>query len=166
MKEIKMKDLEYEIRLLLGAKEIINFIQDWDNSRDDKFGNLVNYFKDSAYIHARNIYKIFRDRSRVDNIAIPKMNLEKLSSFIAPVEKFVMHLDTERNQKSESNIRKGVHINERITEVVSEIEELWREFVNSIKKSSLAMELRNTLAKAKEDALNDTKSLSILLTKK
>lgn len=165
-KEIQIRDLEYEIRLLLGAKEIITFIRDWDNSRENKFGNLVNYFKDSAYIHIRNIYKIFRDRPCINNITVPQMNLEKLSSFINPVEKFVMHLNTGRDKRSVSNIRKGIHINERISEAVLEIEELWQELTNSIKEPSLAKELRNSLARAKRDALNDTESLATLLTKK
>jgi hypothetical protein len=55
---VLLKDLGYELQLLLGADEIVRFIEAHDTSVGvdaDKFGNLVNYFKDSIYVHARNL---------------------------------------------------------------------------------------------------------------
>jgi hypothetical protein len=45
-------DLAYELQLLLGADEIVSFIE---TQEPDTFGNIVNYFKDSIYLHSRNL---------------------------------------------------------------------------------------------------------------
>ena len=55
---LALEDLGYELQLLLGADEIVSFIETHDNAAASdavKFGNLVNYFKDSIYLHARNL---------------------------------------------------------------------------------------------------------------
>jgi len=48
---LSLLDLGYELQLLLGADQIVEFIEQHDSSAQsgaDKFGNIVNYFKDSA----------------------------------------------------------------------------------------------------------------------
>ena len=58
MRPVALKDLAYELQLLIGADEIVSFVEahDFESTSDaDRFGNLVNYFKDSVYLHSRNL---------------------------------------------------------------------------------------------------------------
>lgn len=164
-KSIKLEDLEYEFRLLLGARDIINFINDWDNLNDLKFGNIVNYFKDSAYIHLRNLYDVFEKQNIANDIVIPKMNLGQYHNLKPTLQKFVMHLNTPRDQKSVSNIRKGNHINTMIQSLTGEVETLWQEWIKKVSDESLKVKLEKSLRDARTNAKNDAKQLFNLLLK-
>ena len=48
-----LDDLFYELRMLLGAAAMC------DAAEKHNCGNVVNYFKDSVYLHARILYAFF-----------------------------------------------------------------------------------------------------------
>jgi hypothetical protein len=61
-----LDDLGYELQLLLGADEVVSFRETHDNaaaSDAERFGNLVNYFKDSIYLDARNLLNAFTEHA-------------------------------------------------------------------------------------------------------
>lgn len=65
-----LDDLAHELQLLLGADEIVRFIEAHDTtaaSDADRFGNLVNYFKDSIYLHATKFIECVDQRVRHRN---------------------------------------------------------------------------------------------------
>jgi len=42
---VLLSDISYELQLLLGAVEIVKYINDWDQEQTDdvsKFGNIIN----------------------------------------------------------------------------------------------------------------------------
>ena len=53
--------LFYELRMLLGAAKMIKLFDEND------MGNPSNYFRDSVYLHARNLYNFFDGEATYDS---------------------------------------------------------------------------------------------------
>jgi len=67
-KNIKLKDLKNELQMLLGAKETIEYISSWHSKAindNQRFGNIVNYYKSCAYLQMRNVFNVLtREQER------------------------------------------------------------------------------------------------------
>lgn len=161
-KYIKPTDIEYELQLLFGADSIVEFIESHDNKTKDeqrKFGNVVNYFKDSVYLHGRNLLNALTNQHETDIGLIPPSIESVLYRDIKPaLEKYVMHLNNAREQKGQSNIIKNSHLNtyaHEITEEVHKCIKKWKKFLDqeSLDKSS---RLQKIYEGAQEKAKNDS----------
>lgn len=162
IKEISLKDLSYELQLLMGARRIIDFVDKWDSSHKAKFGNIVNYFKDSAYIHIRNVFNALTNQYIVDKSPIPKMKSVLYKKWKASIEKYVMHIGNLRHQKGESNIKDGKHLNTMIPEFASEIEKLWQNWIQN-STNIFSGRLTKVLDDVRNSAKNDIDNMEILL---
>lgn len=90
---LRLEDLAYELRLLLGADEIAAFMEG-----DGRFGNLVNYYKDSAYLHSRNLLNAFIKHADTEIGPIPASIRSSAygKRIKKPLERYVMHLESAR----------------------------------------------------------------------
>lgn len=100
---IRKMDIKYELRLLLGAERIIQLIEINDSFTipdEKKFGSIVNYFKDSLYIHSRNLLNLLTREVETDLGKIPSVNSKLYAKLKRSIEKFVLYLNTERSLRA------------------------------------------------------------------
>lgn len=148
-----IEDLEYELHLLLGAAKIITALE---SKRPSIIGNNINYFKDAGYMHARNLYNFFsnkRNDGKVNAYTQHSFNLSLYQQWEDPLHRHVLHIKAERN--APNNVINGVHINTKIPDFASDIEQLWQEWINVTNDATGQQELKNALAKAQKEAQDD-----------
>lgn len=157
-----LEDLGYELRLLLGADEIISFIEAHDNaaaSNADKFGNIVNYFKDSVYLHARNLLNAFVEHADTEIGKIPDAIRSSAyrNRIKRPLERYVMHLESARDQTGtvQNILSDGRHLNEYVHDLTAEVRRCWSEWIDLTGDQ----ELKDILKAADESAHNDCSQL-------
>ena len=159
-KKADLKDLEYELQILLGASLIIDQLEVERKLRD---GNIVNYFKDSAYIHIRNLYEFFlsdpkkTNDSKVSAFTNHKFNLSFYLLWREPLNRHVLHIAPGRNNPN--NVKNGKHLKDQIPSFAKNIEDLWTEWIRATADDQLKQKLENTLADAKRHAQNDCDKL-------
>ena len=154
-------DLFFELRLLLGADAIVAFIETHDA---DRFGNLVNYFKDSVYLHARNLLNALTNEYDTDIGAIPALIKSPLyGSIKKPLERYIMHVDEVRNGKGVNNRPGGKHLNEYAHELASEAKRCWQEWIDLATDPNHRQMLQSYLDRAEKSAQDDCSALEQLV---
>jgi len=154
-----IKDLEYELRMLLGADKMVLLFE------EKSVGNPVNFFKDSVYLHARCLYSFFyKNRGKLTNGQGFEMN-EYESKWMNPLNNFVMHIDASGTRSGGGNIQNSTHLNQKIHWFASDIVRLWTEWINNTTDSTFKRVLEKSLKNAQRDAQNDYTGLLSKLEK-
>ncbi|VEG57096.1 Uncharacterised protein [Mycolicibacterium aurum] len=149
---LALDDLGYELRLLLGADEIVQFMD-----AQGTFGNLVNYFKDSVYLHARNLLNALTNGCATDIGTIPSaIRSEPYGRLKRSLEVYVMHIKETRNQRGVTNVRGGKHLNEYVHDLTAEVKRCWNEWIAATGDQTLA-ELLQAAEKSAQDDLAQLK---------
>ena len=164
MPKTAIKDLEYELHLLLGASKIIRAIEQYDSVKkndNEKLGNTVNHFKDSAYIHIRNLYNYFsnatRNDGKVSEYTNHNFNLNLYNQWSDALHQHAVHVRPGRNNPN--NEINGVHINTMIPSFANDLDNLWQEWINTTSDSSLKIKLQDALVNAHKESDEDRDNL-------
>jgi len=151
-----LADLEYELRMLLGADKMVSL------SEEIGLGNQVNFFKDSVYLHARCLYTFFyKNRKKGHRF---EMN-EYESKWMKPLNEFVMHLDANGMRTGGLNVQENTHLNEKPHWFATDVVRLWSEWIDNTTNEKLKRDLESSLSKAQADAQNDYDELYSKLRK-
>jgi hypothetical protein len=160
---LALDDMRYELQLLLGADEIVSFIEARDNaaaSDADRFGNLVNYFKDSIYLHARNLLNALTNGYETEIGAIPTgITSAVYGNIKVSLERYVVHIKKPRNQQGVTNVRGGKHLNEYVHDLTAEAKRCWGDWI----AVSDNERLKDILEAAEASAQNDVSRLRGLM---
>ncbi len=156
-----LPDLEYELRMLLGAAKIVDFLE-----QNSTAGNLINYYKDSAYLHTRNLYNFFKANTGNDaritsyGYSNASFDLSLYNTWIGPLHDHAHHIKSSRT--TPNNVISGSHINEQIVNFANDIEKIFNDWVNIVTDVTVKQLLVDILARANTDALNDLKMIKAL----
>lgn len=168
--KVSIEDLKYELRMLLGAAEIVKQVEQHDdvqNKDTQKFGNIVNYFKDSAYLHTRNLYNFFsgcavHDGS-VHDYTLYAFNLSLYKKWKKPLHQHVLHISNARSKPR--NKIDGAHINTQIPCFAKDIESLWDKWIEVTTDSREKRALQGALTRAQNEAKDDCNNFVKLIKK-
>jgi hypothetical protein len=155
---LRLEDLAYELRLLLGADALVAFIE-----ADARYGNLVNYFKDSAYLHARNLLNALTEHADTEVGPIPGSIRSAVyrNRIKRPLERYVMHLESARDQVGVSNIfSDGRELNQQVPDLTTEVRHCWSEWI----AATGDQRLQEILDASEESARNDVSQLKGLMS--
>lgn len=153
-RSVALDDLGYELRLLAGADEIVRFME-----AQDAFGNLVNYFKDSVYLHARNLLNALTNGYETEIGTIPStISSATYGKVKDPLERYVMHTNKARDQRGVSNVRAGKHLNEYVHELTAEAKRCWNDWTAATGDRRLT-ELMQSAEKQAQDDLAQLRGL-------
>lgn len=163
--KVPIEDLAYELQLLLGSAKIVGKIEEYDQSQDTdkyKLGNLVNYFKDSAYLHARNLYNFFAANTKNDAKVTQYINtylfdLSIYDKWSDGLHDHVLHIKTKRGVDAKTNVVDRAHLNEMVPTFAKDIRKLWQNWINNTPNEQLKKQLEGALEDADSASDNDVK---------
>lgn len=166
----KQKDLAYELQLLLGAEVIVALIEKSDaevTQDQDKFGNAVNYFKDSVYLHSRNLLNLLT-RARYTELGqvTPGIRSDFYGKWKRALERHVMHLEQARDHKGDSNRVGSEYLNQQTHKLTQEVIRCWNEWINTTSNQSSKEKLKKVLSDAQNSANDDEAKLAHLMRAK
>lgn len=158
------KHLVYELRHLLGAAIIVS---EFKNQPAIKIGNNINYFKDSAYVHTRNLYNFFLSKSNND-LKITKyltndFNLKLCIEWLEAINRHVLHISPDRNDPR--NYINGKWLYDQIPAFAEDISQLWHEWIEATGVDDEKQQLVVVFEKAYSDAQADCDQLLGLIIK-
>ncbi len=153
-KDFLENDLFYELRMLLGAANMVKLFDEKD------MGNPASLFRDSVYLHARNLYNFFEGCARHDasihDFTSRVFNLGLYKKWRTALHNHVLHINEKRLK--ENNTIEGVPIDAMVQEFAKDIEQLWGEWIEFEKdqeiKKLLLSELETALEQANDDYNN------------
>lgn len=154
---LRLEDLAYELRLLPGADALVAFIE-----ADGRFGNLVNYCKDSAYLLARNLLNALTEHTDTEAGPIPSSirSATYRNRIKKPLERYVMHLESARDQIGVSNtFSDGRELNQHVPDLAAEARRCWSEWIAATGDGTL----QEILDSSEESARNDVSQLKGLM---
>jgi len=161
-KFIKDDLADYELRQLLGSAEIVKLFDKKD------MGNLCSLMRDSIYLHARNLYNFFHGIARNDASVYEFTNhVFNVSLYIkwkTPLHNHVLHIKDSR--VNPNNVIDGIHINAVALDFASDIEKLWRNWIEITTDGELKKLLEDGLEKAKTDVDKDFENSAPRITEK
>ncbi|MCV6985793.1 hypothetical protein H7H78_10240 [Mycobacterium shinjukuense] len=163
----ELKDFKYELRLLIGADEIITIIEERDHGSvrdEDKFGNIVNYFKDSIYLHSRNLLNALTNQLSTEIGDIPRgIHSELYGKLKKPLERYVTHIDHIRDQKGVTNRINGRPLNDYVHDLTAEVKRCWKEWIDKASDPKHKQELQKHFSAAIKEAGDDAARLRQLI---
>ena len=165
---LKLDDLKYELQLLFGADSIVSIIEEWDktHSGNNKFGNIVNYFKDSVYLHSRNLLNALTNEYSTELGSIPSgITSELYGEWKRALERYVTHLNQARDQKGDSNKINDKHLNEQVHKLAEAVAICWIEWITKCTNTSDQVKLRSLFSETREAAALDSQRFEKLIEK-
>ena len=149
---VDIQDLRYELRMLLGAVKISCLFE------SSNLGNLVNYVKDSAYVHIRNVYNFFEAKSRNDAKATQftkhSFDVALYHEWSDALHQHVLHIKTKRTHPNNIN-KSRIHINQMIPIFAYDIQKLWKELIGQVKDLCVKTQLEDAFLTAEKEAQED-----------
>jgi hypothetical protein len=154
--------------MLLGAANMCLLAE------ENEWGNVTNYFKDSAYLHARNLYSFFTDRTR-DDVSIEDfghccMHSELYVKKREALNRRVMHISPGRPTRNETVEPTGSsQLNEVVEDFTAELKAMWEIWISLTDEPDIKHQLTAALNDAcfqADDDLNKIRSKILILTKK
>ncbi|MBL8015338.1 MAG: hypothetical protein JNK26_04085 [Candidatus Doudnabacteria bacterium] len=155
-----IEHLEYELRMLLGADQMIKLC-----ALKREIGNPVNYFKDSAYMHTRNLYNFFsnkRNDANVEDFIQYPFDVTVYNKWSDALHSHALHIKSDR--VTPSNVVDGQHLNEQVPNFVSDILRLWQDWIDATNSQTDKQVLVDALARAQKEAQDDYDSMNLRLT--
>lgn len=131
LEDIK-EHLQYEVRFLLGAHLLVRA------TLSD--GNIQNYFKDSAYIHVRNLYEFLTKDNKsgkgfdvhLTDLGCSKLHSAVYAKWSEALNRRTAHLSPGRLGRNDSKEPIGSEqLNEQVDNFCKDIEYLWLQWSNS-----------------------------------
>ena len=152
------QDLYYELRCLLGAATL------WKAFKSQNRGFDVVVAMDSAFVHARCLYKFFTQQQSSHDISIVEFGATAYQSSLfdnweKPLNRHVLHIS--KGRLNPTNTDSTTHLNEHIGDFASDIYKLWVKFESDPLASTFATELLDARTKAVQDSANDAGKHSI-----
>jgi len=155
-----IKHLFYELRMLLGAANLCSLTE------ENEWGNVTNYFKDSVYLHVRNLYSFFTDRTR-DDVSIEDFGHCCIYSGLynekrEALNRRVMHVSPGRPTRNETVEPIGSsQLNELVEEFTTEIEAMWEIWISLTDNPDVKHQLTTALKDARAQADNDVNKIRL-----
>ena len=154
------QDLYYELRCLLGAATL------WQAFKTQHRGFDVVVAMDSAFVHARCLYKFFTQSQSSHDISITEFRTSAYQSSLfdtweKPLNRHVLHIS--KGRLNPTNTDGTTHLNEHVEDFANDIYKLWVKFENDPLASIFATELLDARIKAVQDASNDAVGHGITL---
>ena len=147
-----LEDVQYELRMLLGAAALCRRVADK--------GNVTNYFKDSVYLHARILYEFFTQPPTHD-ASIQQFGYPLMTSVLYPsplrdrLNRRVMHMNKSRGANAIHEPLGTTQLNEQIGDIVTDIKALFQSWIASCtdtqQKADLTELVKNAERQAKDD---------------
>lgn len=149
-----LEDIKYELRLLLGADKLLSL---FEKHQPD---NTANYFKDSIYLHARNLYSFFYKNGKQLLNNTSGFDLKEYSNnWRYPLNDYVMHVNDDGSRNNGANVVNGVHLNEKAHWFTNDITRIWCDWINNTQDHTLKIYLKKILDQAKQEAQGDYNNL-------
>lgn len=159
MDKVNVQDIQYELRMLLGAVKLC------ESSKKDDIGNIINYFKDSVYVHTRNLYNFFManasNDAKVTAFGDYFFDSELYRTWKSALHNHVLHIKPQRNNPN--NVISGKHLNEMTLHFKTDISRLWDEWIKNTTDKTLKKQLEEAKEKAEKEAQDDCKFFRTLL---
>ncbi len=156
-KTIPINDLRYELRMLLGAAKVCELFE------TTQMGNVVNYIKDSAYMHARNLYNFFaadtKNDAKVTQFTNHKFDLIMYETWKDALHSHVLHIKS--NRHTPTNIVNNTHLNTIIPVFAKNVTDLWQEWIDNTEQNELKETLIGALMTAQKEAQDDYNGMII-----
>jgi len=151
-----LDDVQYELRMLLGGAALAQRFAD--------NGYVTNYFKDSAYLHARILYEFFTQPPTHD-ASIQQFDHTLLTSTLYPMplrdrlNRRVMHMNKSRSSNTLHEPPGTVQLNEQIDDIVTDIKALFQAWIAGCTDAQLKTDLTELVKNAEKQAKDDVASL-------
>ncbi len=151
-------DMHYELRCLLGAATL------WQAFKTQHRGFDVVVAMDSAFVHARCLYKFFTQSQSSYDISIVKFGATAYQSNLfdtweKPLNRHVLHIS--KGRLNPTNKDSTTHLNEHVEDFANDIYNLWVKFENDPLASSFSTELLSSRTTAVPNAANEASKHSI-----
>lgn len=154
--EDHIEHIFYELRMVLGARNL-SVIAEKNN-----WGNAGSYFKDSVYLHSRNLFTFFMARGKEGrNVQIDLFDINPFYSelFAAKEESLnrrVMHIGPQRPVRNETvEPREEDKLDKYIEQFVAELDTMSQLWIELTDDQMLKEELNKYYVKAHQEADND-----------
>jgi hypothetical protein len=147
-----LEDIQYELRMLLGAAALCRRVADK--------GNITNYFKDSVYLHARILYEFFTQPPTHD-ASIQQFDHPLMTSTLYPLplrdrlNRRVMHMNKSRGANAIHEPPGTIQLNEQIGDIVTDIKALFQTWIASCADTQLKADLTELVKNAERQAKDD-----------
>jgi hypothetical protein len=156
-------DIEYEMHLLVGANMAINLLE---TERQLQDGNLVNYFKNSAYVNIRNLYEFFTsEKAGGNDVHIIDFGYTQIPSSLyatwsEALNRRVMHISPGRSKRNNSKEPlSSPQLNQQLDAFTKDINDLWDTWIKSEPNETVKDILRQALEDARKKATDDCEQL-------
>ena len=149
---VNLENLKYELRMLIGANKMTRLFEEKD------MGNPTSLFKDSVYLHARNLYSFFHKNKDKDFMNSEYNMKEYSDNWMKPLNDYVMHIYNTEDRDNNRNVVNGEHLNTKVHFFTEDIIRLWKEWIDNAPDKDLKQELKNILVKAQKEAEHDYSS--------
>ena len=156
-----LEDLFYELRMLLGAAAVCQ------KAEGHELGNVINYFKDSVYVHARILYEFFTNDKPKNDAGIIQFGYSTISSSLYPnplekrLNRRVMHMNFSRGQNAKKEPMSTIQLNEQIQDMADDILRLFHEWINICDDARLKNDLNELVIKAAREAETDAQRMAL-----
>jgi hypothetical protein len=142
--------------MLLGAAEMCKIAEKRDS------GNIVNYFKDSVYVHARILYEFFTNADYKNDASIVQFGGQPTivstlysESFRQRLNRRVMHMSHARGQNVTKEPVGTTQLNEQIQDIADDIRQLFQQWINACPDAKLKTDLIALVDEAEKQASDD-----------
>lgn len=152
-----LEDVQYELRMLLGAAALCRQFADK--------GNLTNYFKDSVYLHARILYEFFTQPPTHD-ASIQQFGSPLMTSALYPsplrdrLNRRVMHMNKSRSANAIHEPSGTTQLNEQIDDIVTDLKALFQGWIANCTDTQLKADLTELVKNAERQANDDEERTS------
>lgn len=150
-----LEDLGYELRMLLGASEVCKLAEQHNQ------GNIVNFFKDSVYVHARILYEFFTNNEPKHDASITQFNHPTIKARLYPdplydrLNRRVMHMSHNRSNNTTKEPPDSMQLNQQVQDIIDDISNLFQEWIKTCTDTKLKTDLIDLVKKAGERANDD-----------
>ncbi len=113
---------------------------------------------DSAFVHARCLYRFFTQRQSGHDISITEFGIPAYQSSLfdiweKPLNRHVLHIS--KGRLNPTNTDSTTHLNEHVLDFANDIYKLWIKFETNPLAANFSTELLNSRTKAVQDTVND-----------
>lgn len=153
------EDLYYELRCLLGATTL------WSAFKARGKGFDVVAAMDSAFVHARCLYKFFTQQQSSHDISVTEFGTTPYQSTLfstweEALNRQVLHIS--KGRTSPTNTDGTTHLNKHVEDFANDIYKLWLRLESDPLVSAYAAELIEARTKAVADAANDASRHNVI----